>query len=544
MCRDGPDSSLGRVMRQPPPEIPGLSFVQRLGSGGFADVHLYRQELPQMLVAVKVLRTASGDLREQLVAEANTMAELAEHPYIVTILRADVTEDGRPYLVMAYYPRPNLSARAKAAPLSVAETLRTGVQLASAVETAHRAGVLHRDIKPANVLVTSYGTPALADFGVAGRAGLVDEEDEVGVSIAWAPPEVLTGRSNGSVAADVYSLTATLSYLLTGRTPFEAVGGDNSQDALLARTVREPLAPTGRSDVPPALEQLLRTGMAKDPAHRPPDAMSLAIELQRVEQSLGLPRTEIVVLDEREGLHTETGGPTTVRPVALVGDATPVGGRTPVLPAGVEPDRIRRARWPWLVAAGAAALLLAGGVTGGFLLLREDPSDETTSAADAPTTSSVATSTPTTDGSPSSSSSSSPASESSPTTQGAAGELDPCLVGTWEVARHEEQIPLAGTLTDLERTMTFAKDGRLTIVYEDSRPKGAGSGMVFDGTVVYDVGTSEGRMTFDLVEDDLDVTMMGSPIPSTPGTQPVDYTCEGDTFTETSAVIDAEYRRR
>ena len=70
MCRDGPDSSLGRVMRQPPPEIPGLSFVQRLGSGGFADVHLYRQELPQMLVAVKVLRTASGDLREQLVAEA------------------------------------------------------------------------------------------------------------------------------------------------------------------------------------------------------------------------------------------------------------------------------------------------------------------------------------------------------------------------------------------------------------------------------------------------------------------------------------------
>jgi serine/threonine protein kinase len=227
-------------MRQPPPEIPGLSFVQRLGSGGFADVHLYRQELPQMLVAVKVLRTASGDLREQLVAEANTMAQLAEHPYIVTILRADVTEDGRPYLVMAYYPRPNLSARARSAPLSVPEVLRTGVQLASAVETAHRAGVLHRDIKPANVLVTSYGTPALADFGVAGRAGLVDHEDEVGVSVAWAPPEVLTGRSNGSVAADVYSLTATLFYLLTGRTPFEQVGSDNSQDALLARTVSQP----------------------------------------------------------------------------------------------------------------------------------------------------------------------------------------------------------------------------------------------------------------------------------------------------------------
>ncbi|WP_252976148.1 protein kinase [Janibacter melonis] len=124
----------------PAPRIPGLEHVRRLGAGGFADVHLYRQELPRMLVAVKVLRTAAGDLREQLVAEANTMAELAEHPYIVTVLRADVTDDGRPYLVMAYYPGTSLAARARRSPLSVAETLRAGVQLASAVETAHRAG--------------------------------------------------------------------------------------------------------------------------------------------------------------------------------------------------------------------------------------------------------------------------------------------------------------------------------------------------------------------------------------------------------------------
>lgn len=527
-------------MRQPPPEIPGLSFVQRLGSGGFADVHLYRQELPQMLVAVKVLRTASGDLREQLVAEANTMAQLAEHPYIVTILRADVTQDGRPYLVMAYYPRPNLSARARSAPLSVAEVLRTGIQLASAVETAHRAGVLHRDIKPANVLVTSYGTPALADFGVAGRAGLVDHEDEVGVSIAWAPPEVLTGRSNGSVAADVYSLTATLFYLLTGRTPFEAVGADNSQDALLTRTVHDPPPATGRGDVPAELEAVLRHGLAKDPANRPPDALSLAIELQRVEQSLGLPRTEIVVLDEHEGLHTSTGGPTTVRPVAA--DRTPVAGRTPVMPGHPAPAAGRRPRWPW-VAAAAAMLLLAGGVTGGVLLLRDDPPTdarssavESTSSSTTGTTDDQSTSQP---GTPSSSTSSG---SSSPTQ--AQGTLDPCLVGTWEVVRHEEQVPLAGTLTDLERTMTFGDDGRLTIVYDDARPKGAGSGMVFDGTVVYDVETHDGKMSFDLVENGLEVALMGSPIPASPGTQPVDYTCQGDTFTETSAQMDAEYRRR
>lgn len=526
------------MIGQPPPEIPGLSFVQRLGSGGFADVLLYRQELPQMLVAVKVLRTASGDLREQLVAEANTMAELAEHPYIVTILRADVAEDGRPYLVMAYYPRPNLSARARQAPLSVAETLRTGIQLASAVETAHRAGVLHRDIKPANVLVTSYGTPALADFGVAGRAGAVDEEDEVGVSVAWAPPEVLTGRSNGSVAADVYSLTATLAYLLTGRTPFESVDGDNSQDALLARTIHQPAPPTGRHDVPEALERVLRQGMAKEPAHRPPDAMSLAIELQRVEQSLGLPRTEIVVLDEHEGLHTATGRPTTVRPAD---GRTPVRGRTPVLPAAdPSPERERRGRWAWLVAAVAAVLLLAGGVVGGLLILDDDPDPAPTDQA-APTLTETAPDPA--DGS-TSSSPTMPSASGSPPGRSDSARVDACLVGTWEPIRHEEQVPGAGTLTDLQRTMTFDEDGRLTITYDNAQPQGAGSGMVFDGTVVYDVETADGRMSFDIVSNDLTVSMHGMPLPSTPGVSAVQYTCAADTFTEKSAAVDAEYRRR
>ena len=207
-----------------PPDLPGLTHVRLLGSGGFADVHLYQQELPRMLVAVKVLRASAGaNLAQQLVDEANTMAELAEHPYIVTIFRAGTTVDGRAYLVMAYLPQPNLAVRARTQPLSVADALRTGVQLASAVETAHRARVLHRDIKPANVLMSSYGTPALADFGIAGRAETLGSEEEIGLSIAWAPPEVLHGLSHGSVAADVYSLTATIWYLLTGRTPFEQV---------------------------------------------------------------------------------------------------------------------------------------------------------------------------------------------------------------------------------------------------------------------------------------------------------------------------------
>ncbi len=153
------------------PKIPGLVFVQPLGSGGYADVFLYEQQSPRMPVAVKVLKAEglTDTLRRQFVEEADTMAALGDHPYIVQVFRSGTSDDGRPYLVMKYYPPPNLAMRARADRFSVEEVLRTGIQLASAVETAHRARITHRDIKPANVLVSAYGAPGLTDFGIAGR---------------------------------------------------------------------------------------------------------------------------------------------------------------------------------------------------------------------------------------------------------------------------------------------------------------------------------------------------------------------------------------
>ena len=177
-----------------PPDLPGLTYVQPLGSGGYADVYLYQQDMPRMPVAVKVLKSEglTDALKRQFIDEANTMAHLADHPFIVQIFRAGTAEDGRPYLVMKYYPPPNLAARARAERLSVERVLTTGIQLASAVETAHRAGIIHRDIKPANVLVSSYGAPGLTDFGIAGRGAALEEDtDEIGVSVPWAPPCLL-----------------------------------------------------------------------------------------------------------------------------------------------------------------------------------------------------------------------------------------------------------------------------------------------------------------------------------------------------------------
>ncbi|NCT89745.1 serine/threonine protein kinase [Cellulomonas sp. APG4] len=276
-----------------PPTLPGHEFVRLLGMGGFADVFLYEQQMPRRSVAVKVLLAASlGDeVRERFRAEADMMARLSHHPSIVTIHHADVAADGRPYLVMEYCSRPGLGQRYRNERMSVAEVLRIGVRLASAVETAHRAGILHRDVKPANVLITDFGWPALTDFGIA--ATTLASGAATGMSIPWSPPELLAEDPRGDERSDVYSLAATVYSLLARRSPFEVPGGANSAADLIARIERSPLAPTGRGDVPEQLDAVLARAMDKDPARRHPSALGLARALQQVEAELMLPLTAL-----------------------------------------------------------------------------------------------------------------------------------------------------------------------------------------------------------------------------------------------------------
>lgn len=280
----------------PPPALSGYTVERLLGSGGFADVYLYQQHLPQRPVAVKILtREAGARAALDFVAEANVMAQLSGHSAIVTIYDTGTASDGRPYIVMQYCPLPNLAQRIKQRPLPVAEALGIGVRLAGAVETAHRAGIVHRDIKPANILTTEYGRPALADFGIAGHVDAGADPSE-GVSVPWASPEALDGDGVG-VAGDVYSLAATVYTMLAGRSPFYVPGGDNSRLAYITRINRSPVPPVGRDDIPDTLTRALAVAMSKQPHHRPATALDFARSLQAVEQELHLPLTEVEVPD-------------------------------------------------------------------------------------------------------------------------------------------------------------------------------------------------------------------------------------------------------
>jgi hypothetical protein len=286
------------------PELPGLTYLQHLGSGGYAEVFLYEQHMPKLKVAVKVLNADGIDavVQAQFSAEADTMAQLSDHPFIVPVMRADMTEDGRPYIVMKYFPNPNLGVRARRELFSIADVLKIGVQISSAVETAHRAGILHRDIKPANILTGPYGDPGLTDFGIAATtAG--DGVRAEGMSIPWSPPEILFGVSDGDVRSDVYSLGATFWHLLSGRSPFEIPGGDNSTMPLMRRIQADPVPAVRREDIPESLQRLIKQTLAKSPDGRPQTVLALARGLQAVEQELRLARTQIVVPEDTGTSH-------------------------------------------------------------------------------------------------------------------------------------------------------------------------------------------------------------------------------------------------
>jgi serine/threonine protein kinase len=332
-----------------PPELKGFRYVRQLGSGGFSDVYLYEQALPKRSVAVKVLDELTADNRASFAAEANLMAQLSAHPYIVSIHHADVSDDGRPFFVMEYCSGPSLADRYKRQPFTVPEALRTGVRLSSAIATAHSAGILHRDIKPANVLTNEYGWPALTDFGISSMvedelqthtttlaalagSGSTTGSQSVGLSVPWSPPEMFEDDPKPDVRSDVFSLAATIYTLLAGRTPFEVPGKSNQSIELMGRIERGAITPMDRDDVPPALLAVLRKGMAVDRTQRYANAVDFARALQAIELSLSYPPTQIDVpnLSQVEAPPRPAGDDHA--------DATRARGVTPVIAQPLRPS--------------------------------------------------------------------------------------------------------------------------------------------------------------------------------------------------------------
>ena len=263
------------------------------------------------------------------------MGALSGHPNIVNILQVGVTESNRPFIVMPYHAMGSLAERVRReGRIAWPEALRIGVKLCGALETAHRTDTLHRDIKPANALVNDYGEPQLSDFGTARIAG--GYKTMTGFftgTLSYTAPEVLAGNPP-TVAADVYSLAATIYALIAGGPPHER----KAEEDLIAHYLRitsTPVPDLRPEGIPADVCAAIEKAMSNEPDDRQQSAEEFGRELQLAQRHNGL-TADPMALSEPAGRAGADGR----HPSAPARRRRPVGRRT--WATGYRPRRASR----------------------------------------------------------------------------------------------------------------------------------------------------------------------------------------------------------
>ena len=251
---------------------------RELGSGGMATVYLALDRKHDRKVAIKILHAdlAAAVGADRFLQEIRVTANL-QHPHILGLIDSGILGEaiddvrGRPYYVMPYVEGESLRERlAREQQLSVADSVRIATQVASALDYAHRHGVIHRDIKPANILLHD-GSAIVADFGIAlavsqaGGPRLTQTGLLVGTP-TYMSPEQATGERSITGRSDIYSLGAVLYEMLTGAPPFSG----STVQAIFARIITEepPSIGTVRRSVPEHVTAAVSRALEKIPADR------------------------------------------------------------------------------------------------------------------------------------------------------------------------------------------------------------------------------------------------------------------------------------
>jgi serine/threonine protein kinase len=265
------------------PRCGEFRLERRVGAGGMGVVFLVRAP-DGSPVAVKVLARSAPGARVRFEREAATLRKIA-HPRVVQYLQHGQTID-LAYLVMEWLEGRDLSKRLVEGPLDSPAALAIALELASALNATHGAGILHRDLKPSNVFLVgdSLEDIRLIDFGIAKQ----ESAERAGASLTatgavlgsphYMAPEQLRGEHEPR--SDVYGLGATLFEMLTGRPPF--VGAHVGAVLVAVSAEPAPAISALRPELAGPIESLVRRMLAKDPRERPRDMQAVVSELSEL----------------------------------------------------------------------------------------------------------------------------------------------------------------------------------------------------------------------------------------------------------------------
>jgi serine/threonine-protein kinase len=270
LAGDDPDEPLG---------VGRYQITRTLGRGATGVVYLAYDPALGREVAVKVLSSAlSGDRGavRRFEQEARTASAL-DHPRVVPIHEIGRTADGRLFIAMAYRDGTTLRERLAHGPLPLGEAVSIAAEIAEGLAAAHAKGIVHRDVKPENILLNDRGA-CLVDFGIAKIAGqsLTRTGAALGTTAYMSPEQTLGTDVDGRT--DLWAVGVVLYEMLAGSRPFRAEGGD----ALVYAVRHDPPVRLGhvRRDVPPAIADVVRRCLEKEPANRFTRAEELAAALR------------------------------------------------------------------------------------------------------------------------------------------------------------------------------------------------------------------------------------------------------------------------
>ena len=262
----------------------GYQLIEKIGQGGMGVIYKARQQKPNRIVAVKMIRAgklaAPADI-QRFQSEAEAIGRLA-HPHIVPIYEVGQV-DGIHFFSMAYVDGEDLAQKMQQGPLPQRQAAHLVCEIALAISYAHQQGIIHRDLKPANILLTRDGQIRVTDFGLAklqdAERGQTVTGDVVGTPGYMSPEQAAGQRISVGTASDIYSLGAILYCLLTGRPPFQAA---TVVDTLFQVINDNPVSPR---QVNPSLDRDLETiclkCLEKTTNRRYPTAIALSTELER-----------------------------------------------------------------------------------------------------------------------------------------------------------------------------------------------------------------------------------------------------------------------